>query len=228
MPMPVDTWPLEVLTPKHPGWWLFGGVKKGPDSVSQLQQLDNLDGGPLWQARFAEIPVYCQQRILAAQAVQGLASTLGLFRLRRHPAERSPAPGGGSGVPFSDGASFSDGTLFAGVSMAVSMAASGALHSAVVEITVDGGVVQAGMEFSLYDPDARWRMHRILRVLEQSGPVMTVEITPPLRFDVASGQDADFEDPSCTMRMTNAAEFLQLLEWNRWADLTAEFEEAIW
>lgn len=228
MSTPVDAWPLETLAPKHPGWWPFGGIKKGPDSVSQLQLLDNLDGGPIWMARYADIPVYCQQRILAAQAVQGIAATLGLFRVWRYPAERSPAPGGAGGVPFSDGSTFSDGTLFAGVTMAATIISPADLMTAVVEITADGGVPQAGMEFSLYDPEAGWRMHRILRVLDRDGAALQAEIMPPLRFDVTAGMDADFEDPSCTMRMTNADTFLQMLEWNRWADLTADFEEARW
>lgn len=222
----VDAWPLGVLTPKHPGFWLFGGVKRGPDSISQLQTFDNLIGGPLWRARYSEIPVYCVERVLAAQAVQGLAmqGTAG-FRVWRAPGVRSPAPGNGEGVPFSDGASFSDGSLFAGISMTASLATAAELYSAVVEITVDGAQIQAGHEFTLYDPDASWRMHRILRVLATDGAVSTVEITPPLRFDAAAGLDADFERPSCTMRMTNADTFLQMLEWNKWADLTAEFEE---
>lgn len=223
---PVDAWPLDVLTPKHPGFWLSGGVKRGPDSISQLQTFDNLIGGPIWQARYAEIPIYCVDRVLAAQAIQGLAMQgTAAFRVWRAPGIRSPGAGSVSGVPFSDGSPFSDGTLFAGVSMAATIATAADLYAAVVEISVDGAQIQAGQEFTVYDPDARWRMHRILRVLETDGAVSTVEITPPLRFDAPAGLDVDFENPSCTMRMTNAATFLQLLEWNKWADVTAEFEE---
>lgn len=222
---PVDAWPLDVLTPKHPGFWPVGGVKRGPDSISQLQTFDNLIGGPIWQARYAEIPIYCVARVLAAQAIQGLAMQgTAAFRVWRAPGIRNPAPGA-DGVPFSDGATFSDGSLFAGVSMSATLASSAALYSAIVEIEVDGAQIQAGHEFTVYDADARWRMHRILRVLETDGAVSTVEITPPLRFDAAAGLDVDFENPSCTMRMTNAATFLQMLEWNKWADVTAEFEE---
>lgn len=238
MSSPVETWPLAVLTPKHPGFWPFGGVRRGPDSLSQLQQFDNLAGGPLWRARYSDIPVYCRARVLAAQAVQGLAMQgVGLFRVWRYPASRSPgaaSTGGGGGVtvpgvPFSDGASFSDGTLFAGVSMSASFAGAGELYGSVIEVTSDqASAIQGGMEFSVYDPVARWRMHRINRVLDSAGNVVSLEITPPLRFDVAAGLELDFETPSCTMRMTNAESFLQMLEWNEWADLTAEFEEAFW
>lgn len=222
---PVDAWPLAVLTPKHPGFWPVGGVKRGPDSISQLQTFDNLIGGPLWQARYSEIPIYCVERVLAAQAIQGLAMQgTAAFRIWRSLGVRNPAPGA-DGVPFSDDASFSDGSLFAGVSMTASIATAADLYAAIVEIETDGTPIQAGYEFTVYDADARWRMHRILRVLETDGAVTTVEITPPLRFDVAAGLAADFENPSCTMRMTNAATFLQMLEWNKWADVTAEFEE---
>lgn len=223
---PVDAWPLDVLTPKHPGFWPVGGSKRGPDAISQLQTFDNLAGGPIWQARYVDIPIYCTQRVLAAQAIQGLAMQgTAAFRVWRSAGVRSPAPADGGGVPFSDGASFSDGTLFAGVSMSATLASAAELYSAVVEIQVDGAQIQAGHEFTVYDPDARWRLHRILRVLETDGAVSTVEITPPLRFDAAAGLDVDFENLSCTMRMTNAATFLQILEWNKWADVTAEFEE---
>ncbi len=230
MSSPVDEWPLDVLTPKHPGFWPFGGVRRGPDSISQLQQYDNIAGGPAWRARYSDIPVYCTERVLAAQAIQGLAMQgVGLFRVWRFPGRRSPAPGVSDGVPFSDGTRFSDGTLFAGVTMAATVASAAELYGAVLEITSDrAAAIQAGMEFSAYDPDARWRMHRINRVLDWVGSTVTVELNVPLRFDVAAGQDLDFETPSCTMRMTNASSFLQMLEWNEWADITAEFEEAFW
>lgn len=228
MPSPISDWPIAVLTPKHPAFWPSGGVKKGPDSVSQLQLLDTLDGGPIWEARYAMIPVYCRSRILAAQAIQGLAMQgVGLFRVWRYPGDRSPSPGLVDGVPFSDGATFSDGSLFAGVSMAASMVAAAELFDSVVEITADQPL-EAGMEFSLFDAAAGWRMHRIVRVLSEDGEAIVAEIIPPLRFDVIEGQYVDFVDPSCTMRMTNASTFLQMLEWNEYADLTAEFEEARW
>lgn len=226
----IFAWPLTVLTPKHPAFWPAGGIKKGPDSVSQLQLLDTLDGGPTWEARYSAIPVYCRDRVLAAQAIQGLAMQgVGLFRVWRSTWERSPSPTPGplDGVPFSDGASFSDGSLFAGVSVSASMVVAGSLYDSVVEITASAPI-EAGMEFTLFDLVAGWRLHRITRVLAVDGEVSQVEIMPPLRFDITEGQEADFDTPSCTMRMTNAATFLQMLEWNRWADLTAEFEEARW
>lgn len=239
MPSLIFDWPISVLTPKHPAFWYRGGIKKGPDSVSQLQLLDTLDGGPIWEARYSTIPVYCRNRVLAAQAVQGLASTLGLFRVFRYPWVRAPVTvgaansgGGESGVPFSDQSTFSDGAHFAGVYVIASSTASGSLYDSVLQLTADSGEVQAGMEFSVYDEDAGWRMHRIIRVLESEttaeGMTLSAEISPPLRFDIASGAEVDFANPSCTMRMTNWETFLQMLEWNRWADLTAEFEEARW
>ena len=235
MSTPIFDWPIAVLTPAHPAFWPEGGLRHGPDSASQLQLLDTLDGGPVWMARYAQIPVYCRDRVLAAQAVQGLAATLGLFRVWRRPAERGAVLGGVvggqviPGVPWSDQSSFSDGSLWSGVSTVASITASADLYASIVQVTViEGTEIEAGMEFSVYDATAGWRMHRITRVLGVVGAISELEIMPPLRFDVAADQVADFMNPSCTMRMTNWQTFLQMLEWNRWADLTAEFEEARW
>lgn len=233
--MLIHPWPIDVLTPKHPGFWPDGGVRAGPRSISGLQQLDALDGGPMWRARFVEIPVYCRQRVLAAQAIQALAQNgVGLFDVPRVPSVRQAAypaayDGGLDGVPHSDGSPFSDGSLY-GSGVNGEIVGAVALYDAVIVIKIDvlDAQLLGGEEFGINHPDVGPRMYRIQRVLEETSGEITVEIMPPMRADVADGALLNFSRPSCVMRMTNAPAFLQMLEWNRWADLTAEFEEAWW
>jgi len=231
MALPIVKFPIETLTPKHPAFWPFGGVRVGPSTLSQLQDFDSLDGGPMWRARLIDIPIYCRNRILLAQAIQSLAlSGVGLFDVPRVVADRAPGfvPDAVRGVPHSDLTPFDDLTLYVGEGYPAGAAGAWSLTDSIVTITFGESPpdILGGEEFTVRVAGAGSRMHRIMRILEIDGAQATVEISPPLRSDVPAGAAVDFTEPSVVMRMTNPSEFLQALEWNRWADVTAEFEEA--
>lgn len=233
MQLPIHVFPVSVLTPKHPGFWPSGGVKKGPSTISNLQDFDSLEGGPIWKARLSEIPVYCRRRVLVAQAIQSLAmSGVGLFDVARYPAERAPGyegeNHGAALVPHSDLTPFSDLTLYASGGYPAASGAAWALTDSIVTIqfATETPDILGGEEFSVRVAGFGSRMHRIMRILSVVDGAVQAEISPPLRSDVPAGALVDFTHPSCVMRMTNAEEFLQQLTFNRYADLTAEFEEA--
>lgn len=232
MALTIHVFPVATLTPKHPGFWPSGGVKKGPSTISDLQDFDALNGGPIWKARLSQIPVYCRRRILLAQAIQSLAmSGVGLFDVARYPSER--APGHGEGVhesltPHSDLTPFSDQTYYASGGYPAVTVAGWTLTDSIVTIqfAAEAPDIIGGEEFSVRVEGIGSRMHRIMRILSSDAGALEVEISPPLRSDVPAGAEVDFTTPSCVMRMTNPEAFMQELTFNRYADLTAEFEEA--
>ena len=238
MVLPIYSFPIDILTPKHPGFWPSGGVKTGPTTISGLQDFDNLDGGPIWRARLSQIPLKCRQQILLAQAIQSLAQAgVGLFDVPKNLFDRAlgqEGVSGGSddsdvGVPHSDLTPFSDATLYMGSDFLAGAGPGWTLMSSTVEIAfIDGAHgVGGGEEFSVVVTGMGSRLHRIMRVVSVGPTSSVVEISPPLRSDVPEGAALNFEEPSCVMRMTNAEEFLQELNFNRWAEITAEFEEAM-
>lgn len=228
----ITPWPMGILTPAHQGFKPVGGIRVGSPALSGLQQFDNLDGGPIWRATLLQIPLYCREHILAAQAIEGLAlSGVGLFNVPRFPRDRSPGAfaDDGLGVPHSDGTPFSDGTLYDGGSIDFVFAEDHDLFASIVSVT--GTSLRpflTGEEFSVDYGDQGSRMHRIIGIVSQSPGAYVFEISPPLREDTAAGTALNFDEPTCTMRMTNAASFLPELEYNRRAVASAEFEEAFW
>lgn len=227
----ITPWPMQLLTPAHPGFTPSGGIRVGSPALSGLQLFDNLDGGPIWKARLLQIPIDCREKILAAQLVEGLAlSGVGLFSIPRYPRDRSPgADFGALGVPHSDGSSFDDGSLYAGSSVSFEFVGDHDLFDA--EVVVSGVPIRpfiGGEEFSVFYPAIGHRMHRIMGIEEVAPGSYIFEISPPLRADTADGTELEFDRPECTMRMTNPETFLGALDYNRRVVANAEFEEAFW
>lgn len=228
--LPLNPWPLDILTPAHPGFRLAGGVRVGTPSMSGLQEIDSTDGGQFWRARMIDIPLHCDRQILTAQAIQGVArGGAGLFNVPRYLLTRAPLDAGSVGVPHSDDSSFSDTSLYSSPLPQGQVTDSWLLTSSFLKIRMaDGAELLGGEEFSVFYSEAGYRLYRIVAVVGRAGDTFEVEITPPLREDTPHGAFAEFAQPLCTMRMTNAESFLDVLEYARWADVTAEFEEAFW
>lgn len=237
MILPIYSFPIDILTPKHPGFWPSGGVKTGPTTISGLQDFDNLDGGPIWRARLSQIPIHCRSAILLAQAIQSLAqSGVGLFDVPKDLYDRALGQDAVSGddvpevgSPHSDLTPFSDATLYMGSDFLAGAGPGWTLMSSTVEIVFadEAHAIMGGEEFSVVVAGKGARLHRIMRVVSVGPTSSVVEISPPLRSDVPEGAALNFERPSCVMRMTNAEAFLQDLSFNRQAEITAEFEEVL-
>lgn len=228
--LPLNPWPLDILTPAHPGFRLAGGVRVGTPSMSGLQEIDSTDGGQFWRARMIDIPLHCDQQILTAQAIQGVArGGAGLFNVPRYLLTRALPNTGSVGVPHSDGSSFSDMSRYSSPLPQAQVTDSWLMTSSFLKIGMSADAeILGGEEFSIFYSEAGYRLYRIIALVGQEGHTFEVEITPPLREDTPHGTLVEFAQPLCTMRMTNAESFLDVLEYARWADVTAEFEEAFW
>lgn len=208
----------------------MGAVKYGGRTLNGSPRVTSWDAGGLWRLTLEDIILRTREQILTAQALDALldggATPIAVFR---YPGARNP-DGTSAGVPHSDGAPFSDGSLYA--SGSESRVAEPALMGStllVIERPAAAPLLIGGEDFSLLTPDGP-RMHRGAQI--ETEEVIgdwrryTLRIRVPLRADAIVGQDLNYRNPACMMRMTNYQDFAAMLERNRWGTISAEFVEA--
>ncbi len=105
-----------------------------------------------------------------------------------------------SGVPHSDGALFSDGAGYSQATVYGTIASAGALNAGVISIRLFGAARSLRWSdwFSIYHPTKGWRAYRyweVQSVTQETNPVYTLAITPPLREAAPLGQRVEFARP---------------------------------
>jgi hypothetical protein len=223
-----DNWPINVLVPRDLNWWPSGGVDSGGASLSGLQQIDRIDGGPLWRCQMVQIPLKDDTSILAFQALQMiLGGGATPIIVPRMPATRVPSANPSPLVPHSDGTPFNDDSLYSGDSVTSTLVNDADLRDYQITLDLVGGKpLMGGEEFSINHPDVGWRMYRIMRVRSQSGNRYAVDIGPPLRDDVAAGTALEWDNPRCMMRLADSEAFNTALNFNKYGYVDVPFIEA--
>lgn len=108
-------------------------------------------------------------------------------------------------VPHSDDTTFSDETEYLQSGATGRIAQDAALRATTLHLdNLDLPRDLLGGEWlSIDHPTMRWRAYRIAEILEYDAEngTATVSIRPPLRDAVAAGENVDFANPRCTMRV---------------------------
>lgn len=185
--------------------------------------------GGIWRATYVQIPLDTPEKILLAEAVEAIldggAEPMAIPRL---PGLRAPTS---LGVPVthSDETTFSDGTLYVGGGIRGLLSAPASLFATTISFKWAGSVHLLGGDFEVMSPEGP-RLHRIKRFLSRAGSAgaftYTAEIVPPLRCDLASEAEMNFDDPHCLMRLANPEVFAAVLKMNLYGFIDAEFVEA--
>lgn len=228
MTFTADNWPMSSLAPASINWWPSGGIDSGGVSLSGLQQLDSVDGGPIWKAAMLQIPVWKRDGILAFQAMQMILATGPLLiNVGRMPDIRAPVLSVAGLVPHHDGTPFADETLYQSETVTSYLSGDHDLRQGTAQFTLDGGrSLIGGEDFSIEHDDVGWRMYRVMRVNSQSGDVWNVDIGPTLRDDVSNATALEWDNPRCVMRLADQNAFNTALMFNRWGFVDVQFEEA--
>jgi len=186
-------------------WRLGGSIHGGGESVFGESQTRRSDGGGRWFAELGSIQINTDAH---AQLVEALLLDWnnGNDKVLLH---RRAAPlivGGGSLVPFSDGATFSDGSSLVSGQVNAEFAASAAKRATTLSVRVWGArAFMGGEPFTVIHPTMEDRLYGTARVLSSvadgEATVYSLRISPPLREAVTSGDQIDFNKPRCTMRL---------------------------
>lgn len=213
-------------------WWREAGLRSGGRALSGDEQLAVTDGGGRWRARLPLKLISTPNEIRTYRAVveQMEFGTVPVV-LPVIDTPQQPFPGAiddlEGGIPYSDGALHSDLSGFVNGSIVARLNAGAALRATTVEIEQQAmASLKGGEYFTLAHAEAGPRLYLVKRITDISGDVRTVEIVPPLREAVSSGEPADFGEPRCLMRLTNPGEGAALDFGTEWfARPTLEFVE---
>lgn len=214
---------------------LTGRAITGGQSISGITQSVNTTGGGFWVFELGGANLRTVERLKAWRAMEALIDDgvtsieVPICDYRQAPVQvvgGSPVYGGAT-VPHSDDTPFSDDTEYVSGSPSGSVSASAALRATTLRIQVIGGPVIGGEHFSFTHPTVGRRMYRIRTVeADLGGGVYDVTFRPPLREAVTAGEEADFRNPSCLMKVANPHEMAPTVENLRFADGNVVFVEA--
>lgn len=205
---------------------------RGSANAYGAMQVVSSDAG-IWKGTLANIDLHQRagaQKILLWDAMAGLLAgqqnavllPVPVNRRRPLPADVVDADVGGDGdIPFSDGATFSDGSGYRNTWIDVTVAASAALRATSVTLTKTAcGTIEPGMRFSIGE-----RLYQIKSVASQSASSADVTINFPLREAVAAGERCNFARPVVRMKLATDSEMDILLVMRRRASATVNFVE---
>lgn len=185
-------------------------------------RMARLDGGGLWMGE-QSFYFHCPSQIRAARAIEAQLDG-GVEEIVAWSHETPFSPGRSrtlEGVPHSDGSTFSDGTLYAGVGFSLTVAAAAPLRGTQLVVTGDAAALRGGERFSISHPTMGLRRYVIGRV---DGNVLTIRT--PLREALTGGERMDFDRVGCVVRLLNPDEFLGAVSLNSDVAAVAKWVES--
>lgn len=175
----------------------------GGEALNGVEDVIHPSGGAVWFAELPDVALVSRSRTMAWRAFK--AATNGgadAFVFPICDARHQPV-GVSVGVPFSDGSTFSDDTLFAGTGTSVVLAADAALRATEITITIDylARPLIGGERFSIDHPTWRHRCYQVGSIASQTDEAATLQFHPPLREAVPAGAAVDFGSPRFVARI---------------------------
>ena len=216
-----DVWPYDLLTPRGERARLQGVAMMGGQSAGGTSQSIRLDGGGLWVIE-QDFLFASRIQIKAARAVEAIldgGATSMIVRVSDQP--YAPSGLATSNAPFSDDATFSDGSEFLTVPPGAVTTALSALRATTLPVSLNAGSLEGGERFSIVHPTKGKRLYVVMRVGDGE-----ITIRPPLREAAAAGTELDFLTPGCVCRLANADDFFGAMGPDRLVEASAVWVEA--
>lgn len=230
-------WPC-VLIPQGFGFYPSVAARFGPQPLGAPPQRV-VSGAGHWRASMPGLKLY-GKRIAAFRALifSHLDGGVNAFMMPSFDRANSPvwladAPARfvalRGGTPFSDDATFSDGTMFGppATDDLYTVAVAAARGATTLQINLDCGVPFRPCFFGLGTGDAR-RLYYADWATPLSGDATkaTVKFWPPLRAAASAGDGLEIDTPSCPVVMTSDPALV--LDQMRTGSLSLDFAEIPW
>jgi len=221
-------WPLGVLPPRELMIDIAPRSLAGPSSVSGVSQVVASDAG-IWKATYAGIPVVDDQKVLAWRAINNLLEGRLISILVPIWRWYQPVPAEADElalydpVPHSDQSPFSDGSMYQGGVIDVTLASSIPLRGVTANISIKSAdMIQPGQHFSI-----EGRLYRVRTVNYTSETTAAITFRPPAREAASVGARLEFDFPVCRMRLASDGEMDLPLDYGRWSFPTVNFIEDV-
>src|SRR5262245_21213739 len=234
--MPLKTFP-EILQRENAILWeLTGTTISGGQTSSGVMQITRLDGGGLWKARLADVPLVTIDQVLAWRATTAYCDggaqpiILPMCDLRHAPI---PLINGQrifhiDDVPHSDNSPHDDDTPYAhNIQTTIIAFADGPLPLRTTSIAIhvtQGGIRKGGQYLSIDHPTVGPRLYRIVEITFDFGAGGVCNIRPPLREALTAAQTPlEFNHPACVMRLASSDAMDLTLQLRKYGNPTVDF-----
>jgi hypothetical protein len=209
--MTLRYFPAGLLIEGQMMWELSGATIDGGATLTGARPIARLDGGGLWKAVLTEIGLWTASHRRTWRALTAVADN-GAMPIIVPCRETVDAPWPVVAgvelsvlpfVPFSDGATFSDGTSFASSCIDIRTTVPAALRATSMTVRIYAGrTMQGGEKFSIDHDALSFRMYQIRTAVDNGDGTAVITFRPPLRAAVVAGQPLDFDRPKCVMRLS--------------------------
>lgn len=228
------TWPT-ILKPQTVDFALAPMLVRGPAATSGLRQAVGTDAG-FWVASLGGVPIRTADEVrewrwLVAAAQGGLEDIIvGPFDCRQAPRPFAHRGVELTGIPHSDGASFSDGAGYSQSLISAFLHASRSLRA--TSLTIDiaiAGPIRRGMFFSIANRLYIITSTPVTNVAGAAygvGQRVTFDFLPPLRAAATAGVEVEFGKPRATMRLADPATGRLSLRTGRFGDPDLDLVES--
>ncbi len=229
------SYPIDLLRPTEM-LWRRSQVADSDRAINGQAYARVTDGGGLWTCTMT-VPLTNPDKVRTALAFSELAEggatpfIVPVLNIGFQPYVGGVAP---ADVPFSDDSSFSDGSLIGSNGIKIALAENAALRATALVIRSDVAAALRGFEFfSFTHPTQGRRVYVVLAIQDRDDGKIDIQTRPPLREAVAAlgagdppaETELDFDNPSCVMRLTNAAAAVAAIKRPVKSTLTLNFEE---
>lgn len=204
--MTVYDWPRAQLDARAIKFSRRGQVLGGPVSLDGASQVASIDTG-YWIATYDVVTLAKGAQIKMFRAMDALLDGgANQVRVPVIDEAQAPWPGAlqaGALVPWSDGTSFSDGSMWSQRTIAIVAASDTPAAATSLAMTILSAAALTGGEyFSIGD-----RLHVIRSIISDDGAGnVVVSIRPRLRDPVPAATSLNFDAPVCRMRLLSESE----------------------
>lgn len=215
----VPNFPRLLLRERSHSWNLVGVASTPGQTAQSVAPIIRSDGGGFWSCSMSDVSLSAhgtakgrdRQKFstLLWRAVRQICDGgVNAIVVPRNDALVRPWPAGvaqgnPASIPHSDGSLFDDGSGYYQPTIDVTCGAA-ELRDVSLDLTlIYCGSLQGGEAFSILHETMGWRLYEIATVVYTDDTHATVTFMPPLREDVTSGTQVEFDRPCCTMRLAN-------------------------
>lgn len=220
-PLPYVIWPRDLCAPSE---WTAGYNPQdgGGDQLSLSGRFHTSSvGRGIWQPSLS-VFVHENRNYEAWLGLEAQISGRDMpVLVPYYPGEVAPFLTAITASTYSDGATFSDGSRFAGFRSRTSVASNAEAGAVFIDITKEYcGDIQSGHVFSIGP-----HLYRVRFVEEQTEISARVEVHPDLRADIVAGDIVEFNNPVVKCRLTNPQAFAQAVAPPFTGNFTLQFIE---
>lgn len=226
----IITLPPKLIEVDH-DWNIVGNTATAGQTAASSVDIRS-DGGGLWSASLNNIQFRDKSYTLLWRAVRQLCNGgVNPIIVPRRDTTWAPFPGGivppSTPIPYSDLSLFDDGSGFYQSVIDVTCSGGAPLRSVSMVLNLNYcGSLQGGESFSIQHPTFNWRLYEIGSITPLDSTHAFVTFNPPLREAVLDGDQIEFDQPRCTMKLVNSASMdLNVTTWP-FSTATVKFVES--